>query len=71
MAAAVDSRSRFQRVGNDMWCKTWMAGTSPAMTFRPEKAQFARDQLTERQIQPPATQPAVVSELPESVILPE
>ena len=35
-----------------------------------EPRQFERDQLTERQIHPPAMQPAVVSALPESVILP-
>ncbi len=33
--------------------------------------QFIRFHFTERQINPPMTQPAVVSVLPESVIVPE
>lgn len=35
------------------------------------KPQFIRFHFTERQISPPMTQPAVVSVLPESVIVPE
>lgn len=48
------------------------AATLPDANGNPAaEVQFTRDQVTERQISPPITQPCVVSVLPESDMRPE